>query len=121
MIHKKKLVCPICRLNNNINHLSYVVKNYDKLIIANHYNYLIKKSMKQHIVIISNNDKTIKFIKDLYKHFNLTCHIYNINSIKSIDHTNIYCLESKENTNINIIYNILSKKSIIHFFTLNKI
>lgn len=115
---KNKIICPICRLNNNMKHLNYVVKDCDKINISNHYKYVIKKSMKQNITLISNNDKTIKYIKELYNHYNLTSHIYNINSIKSLDYSQIYILESKENIDINKIYNMITKKSVIHFFHL---
>ena len=120
LLHKNKLCCPYCRLNININNLTYLVKSKneimsDKTNINNKYKYLIKKSMKNDIYIISNNNSKINCLLNLYKFMDIKPNIYTINNISNININNIYFLDKQEKYDINSISNSLIKNGLKKF------
>lgn len=130
---QNKFICPYCRTKNNMLDITYLLKSKLDILnsnIANIIKFLIKKSLKTPILIASNNDRKIKYMKEIYKFMGLPLLIYNFNhkfKIDSIDSksiTNIYFLESHENYNLIEIYNNLFnksiKKTILHFFIFNE-
>jgi len=117
ILHKNKLTCPYCRTNININNLTYLVKSKndivsDKSTINSKYKYLIKKSMKHDISIISNYDSKNNCLKNLYKFMGINPNICSINNISNITN-NIYFLDKKEKHDINSISNSLIKNGLI--------
>jgi hypothetical protein len=120
-LYKNKLSCPYCRLNININNLTYLVKSkneimYVKSNINSKYQYLIKKSIKNEIYIISNNDTKINCLKKLYKFMDIKSNICTINNISNITNiNNIYFLDKKEKIDINSISNKLIKNGMKKF------
>jgi len=118
LLNNNKMVCPYCRLNININTLTYLVKSKNDIIseksnINSKYKYLIKKSMKHDISIISNNDPNINGLKKLYKFMDINLNIYTINNINLITNNNIYLLDKKDTYDINHISNCLIQNCVI--------
>jgi hypothetical protein len=126
--NKNKFICPYCRTKNNIVDITYLLKSKLDILnsnIANIIKFLIKKSLKTPILILSNNDRKIKYMKQIYKFMGLSPCVNNINNISNFnDINNIYFLESQENYNLIKIYNNLFnkgiKKTILHFFIFNE-
>ena len=117
ILNKNKLKCPYCRESNTLNTLTYLVKSKidilnDKTNINNKYKYLIKKSMKNDISIIYNDDDKIKTFKNLYKFMNFKPSICNISNIENINKPNIYFLDNKSKYDINTISNTLIKNGL---------
>ena len=128
LLNKNKVSCPHCRNELSLKKLTYIMeyKNdiiTDKINIPNKIKCLIKKSFKSNIHILSNNDKTIKYVNTIYKFMNLdTNGIYHINDNYKCD-KNIYFLENMSNYNLIELYNSLIdkgyKKSVLNFFISN--
>ena len=125
ILHKNKLSCPYCRLNITINNLTYLVKSKNEIMsiktnINGKYKFLIKKSIKNDISIISNNDSKINCLKNLYKFMDIKSNIYTINNINLVNKNNIYFLDKQEKFDINSISNSLIKNGMkkinLHFF-----
>ena len=92
----------------------------EKINIPNKIKCLIKKSSKSNILIVSNNDKTIKYLISIYKFMKLnTNNIYHIKDNYNCD-KNIYFLEYMSSYNLIDLYNSLInngyKKSVLNFF-----
>lgn len=133
---QNKFTCPYCRTKNNILDITYLLKSKLDILncnIANIIKFLITKSLKTPILILSNNDKKIKYMKEIYKFMGLPLFIYNINNFNNTnsnfnsnfnDISDIYFLEPKENYNLIEIYNNLFnkgiKKIISQFFIFNE-
>jgi hypothetical protein len=120
ILHKNKLICPYCRLNININNLIYLVKSKNEIIsskenINSKYKYLIKKSIKNKISIISNNDTKINCLRSLYKFMDIKSNICTINNINLVNNSNIYFLDKQEKYDINSISNSLIKNGMKKF------
>jgi hypothetical protein len=124
LLTKNKMCCPHCRAELNMKDLSYLMefKNdiiTNKINISNKIKYLIRKSSKSNILILSNNDKTIKYLKTIYNFMEFeTSDIHNINDTYNCN-KNIYFLENISNYNLIELYNSLMdkgyKKSILNF------
>ena len=122
----KKMSCPHCRAELNMKNLSYLMESKNDIItpkinISNKIKYLIKKSSKSNFLILSNNDKTLKYLNTIYKFMNLDpTYIYHINDIYKCNNKNIYFLEDMFNYNLIELYNSLMdkdyKKSVLNFF-----
>lgn len=117
ILHKNKLSCPFCRTNININNLTYLVKSKNEIMsvktnINSKYKFLIKKSIKNDISIISNNDSKINCLKNLYKFMDIKSNIYTINNINLVNKNNIYFLDKQEKFDINSISNGLIKNGM---------
>jgi hypothetical protein len=117
LLNKTKLICPYCRLTNTLNTLTYLVKSKndilnDKTNINNKYKYLIKKSMKNEISIIYNDDNKINSLRNLYKFMNFKPYIYNSYNIETINKNNIYFLDNIDKYDINNISNTLIKNGL---------
>jgi hypothetical protein len=125
LLNKNKIACPYCRSELNMKDLSYIMEYKNDIIthkinISNKIKYLIKKSSKSNMLILSNNDKTIKYLKTIYNFMDLeTSDIHNINDTYNCNN-NIYFLEKMSNYNFIELYNSLMdkgyKKSILNFF-----
>jgi hypothetical protein len=121
----KKMACPHCRAELNMKNLSYLMESKNDIItpkinISNKIKYLIKKSSKSNFLILSNNDKTLKYLNTIYNFMDLeTDNIHNINDNYNCNNKNIYFLEDMSNYNLIELYNSLMdkgyKKSILNF------
>ena len=117
ILHKNKLSCPFCRTNININNLTYIVKSKNEIIsdkstINSKYKYLIKKSMKNDISIILNNNSKINCLHNLYNFMNLKSNICSINNLNLVNKSNIYFLNKQDKYDINCISNSLIKNRL---------
>jgi len=113
--------CPYCRYDNKFKELEYLLKSKNDIFnteISYKFKYLLRKSLKKKIVIMSNSNKTIKYLKYLFKFMNLEPIICNTNNIK-LSNT-IYFIEDVSKYNINKITNTLisngTKNINLHFF-----
>ena len=121
----KKMTCPHCRAELNTKNLSNLMESKNdittsKINIPNKIKYLIKKSSKSNMLILSDNHKTIKYLNTIYNFMDLeTDNIHNINDNYNCN-KNIYFLENMSNYNLIELYNTLLekgyKKSILNFF-----
>jgi len=128
LLNKNKLSCPHCRNDLSLKKLTYIMESKndiitDKINIPNKIKCMIKKSSKSNFIILSNNDKTIKYLNTIYKFMNLdTNDIYHINDNYKCD-KNIFFLENMSNYNLIELYNSLMikgyKKSVLNFFNTN--
>lgn len=120
----KKMSCPHCRKELNMKNLSYLMESKNDIItpkinISNKIKYLIKKSSKSNFLILSNNDKTLKYLNTIYNFMDLeTDDIHNIKDNYKCN-KNIYFLENTSNYNLIELYNSLMdkgyKKSLLNF------
>ena len=123
IIKKNNLICPHCREENNISDLNYLIKskkNINNLDISNKFKYLLNKATKYDL-IISNNDKILKYFKYLCKFLDKNITAYNSNKIIYFKQTTIiYFLEDEFSYNLNYISNNLMdcgiKKCVYNFF-----
>ena len=123
MLNKNKIICPHCRKINNIGNLSYLVNSKsdiltNKINICDQLKYVLKKISKSQFIILSNNDKKIKYIKDISKFLDITPNIYNINSKFNCTKYNILCLEPRINYNLIELFNLLIENGYTKSFTL---
>jgi hypothetical protein len=125
LLNKNKMCCPHCRAELNMKDLLYLMESKNDIIthkinISNKIKYLIKKSSKSNMLILSNNDKTIKYLNTIYNFMDLeTDDIHNISDNYNCN-KNIYFLENMSNYNLIELYNLLIekgyKKSLLNFF-----
>lgn len=123
ILNKNIFVCPYCRCNNTLDNLTYLLKSKEELFdnsvkISEIFKYVIKKSLKKKIVIVSNSKTKIKYLKSLFELLNTNCEIYNIKN-KIPNTTNIYFLEYKNEYTIDSITNQLLKTNNFKKITFN--
>jgi len=128
ILKKNIFKCPYCRCNNNIDDMTYLIKSKEDIFnedikIDPSFKYLIKKSEKTKIIVLSNCYKKIKYLKFLFGIMNLKYEIYNIKN-RIPQKNNFYFLENKNEYDMNYITNCLVnekyKKLYFNFFSLNK-
>jgi hypothetical protein len=128
IIKKNIFKCPYCRCNTNIDDMTYLIKSKEDIFnedikIDPLFKYLIKKSWKKKIIVLSKCYKKIKYLKFLFVIMDLKYEIYNIKN-RIPQKNNIYFLENKNEYDMNYITNCLFnetyKKLSFNFFSLSK-